>query len=116
MRAGLLDRRLTLQRATVADDGFTTSVTGWDDLAVVWGSKTDLSVAETLRAPQIGATVTTRFQIRWSSAWSDLNAKDRLSCDGLTYAIVGVQEIQRRRGLTITACALADAPATAPAP
>jgi head-tail adaptor len=120
MHAGQLDRRIVLQRAlSPVDDGYTSAPAGgFGTLATVWASKTDLSVAEVLRAAQLGATVSTKFQIRWSSAWADLSAKDRIfeTATGLTFAIVGVVEIQRRQGLLITACAQADIPAGTPAP
>lgn len=108
MRAGALDRWLTLQKRTVADNALGEEAETFVDLATVKASKTDVSDAEKVRAQQVGAEITTRFQIRWSVNWSDLNPKDRVTCDGRAYEVTGVKEIGRRDGIEITACARAD--------
>jgi len=108
MRAGSLDRWLILQRRTVETDALGEEVETFIDLATVRASKTDISDAEKVRAQQVGAEITTRFQIRWSVNWSDLNPKDRVTCESREYEVVGVKEIGRREGIEITACARAD--------
>jgi SPP1 family predicted phage head-tail adaptor len=111
MRAGALDRRLTIRRATVTQDEFNADVVVWENLTTVWASKTDIRDAERVQAQQVGASVTTRFQIRWSLEVSDISAEDQLECDGRIYAIVGVpKELGRRSGLEITATAQANVP------
>jgi SPP1 family predicted phage head-tail adaptor len=105
MDSGALDRSLILRKRTVANNTLGEPVETFTDLATVRASKTDISDAEKVRAQQVGAEITTRFQIRWSVNWSDLNPKDRVTCDGREYEIVGVKEIGRRVGLEITACA-----------
>jgi SPP1 family predicted phage head-tail adaptor len=108
MFAGPLDRRITLQRATTAQDDTGQEVQTWADLATVWASKRDVSDSERVAAAEVSASITTRFQIRWDTLWSDLNPKDRVACDGKTYDIFGVKELGRREGLEITAAARAD--------
>ncbi len=108
MRAGALDRLLTLRRRMVQADALGEEVETFADLATVRASKTDISDAEKVRAQQVGAEITTRFQIRWSVNWSDLNPKDRVTCDLREYEVVGVKEIGRREGIEITAAARAD--------
>lgn len=108
MLAGPLDRWLTLQRRTVADNALGEEAETFIDLATVRASKSDIGDAEKVRAQQVGAEITTRFQIRWSVNWSDLTSKDRVSCDGREYEVVGVKEIGRRDGVEITACARAE--------
>jgi head-tail adaptor len=107
MRAGELDRIIVLRRATVTKDALNTPVKTWSDLATVRGSKRDVSDGEKLAIAAPGAQISTRFQIRWAAAWADLGPKDQLVCDGRTYNIVGVKELQRRRGLEISANAQA---------
>jgi SPP1 family predicted phage head-tail adaptor len=110
MQAGPLDRRVTLLRLRPgARDAMNAPVELWDELATVRGSKTDVSDAEKLRAAQAGATITTRFRIRWSQLAKGLTAKDRLSCEGRTYDVSGVREIGRHEGLEITGNARGDA-------
>lgn len=108
MQAGKLDRRLTLERATVTYDSFNSPVYTWATLATVWGEKKEISDGERLSAQEKGADITTRFQIRYSTTVADLNPKDRLTYDSRTYDIVGVKELGRRDGLEITTKARTD--------
>lgn len=108
MRAGELDRRLTLRRRTVEANAANEDVETFIDLATVWASKKDVSDGERVAAMQVGSEITTRFQIRWSADWSDLNPKDRCACEGREFEVVGVKEIGRREGIEITAVARTD--------
>lgn len=110
MKAGALDRRLTLRRAAVEKNEFNEDERTWADFATVWASKEDVKDAERVRAAQTGASLTTRFRIRWSALASTVTAEDQLTCEGRLYAVVAVKEIGRREGLEITATAQADAP------
>lgn len=108
MRAGALDRRVTLRRATVTVNGYGEEIPTWDDLATVWASKDDVRDAERVQAAAVGAIVTTRFQIRWSATTAGLTNKDQLICEGRLYQVVALKEISRREGIEITATAQAD--------
>ena len=108
VRSGPLDRRVTIQRATVTVDDFGGETTAWSDVATVWGSKTDVPDGERWRAAEVAATITTRFQIRWSADVSSVSPKDRLYCEGRTYDISHIKELPRRVGLEITARARAE--------
>lgn len=108
MRAGDLDRRVTLMRASTAANSFNELVETWSPLATVWASKTDVSDGERFRAAAVGATIDARFQIRWSATVSTVGPRDQLVCEGRTYDISGVKEIGRRLGLEITATARND--------
>lgn len=103
MRAGNLDRRLTLRRNTPTTDDFGGEVPNWADLATVWASKQDVSDAERVRAQQVGASITTRFQIRPLPGGARPSARDQVVCEGLTYEISNVKEIGRRSGWEISA-------------
>lgn len=103
IRAGELDRRITLQRATVAPNEFNEPVETWSDLARVWAKYTPVADGERFRAGERAAEVQARFLIRWSSQVASVNPKDRLVFDGRIYAITNVKEIGRREGLEITA-------------
>lgn len=109
MEAGKLDRRVTLLRASVERAARSNApVETWSPIGRVWASKRAVSDGEAAKSAEIAATVTDRFQIRWTSALSSVNAKDRLECGGVTYNIVAVREIGRREGLEISAKARAD--------
>lgn len=103
-----LDRRITLRRSTPVTNAANEDVPTWADLTTVWATKADASDGERMRAQQLGATITTRWTIRWSQLVSDLNAKDLLIYRGATYSISAVKEIGRQDWLEITSTALAD--------
>jgi SPP1 family predicted phage head-tail adaptor len=109
LAAGNLDRRIRLERFTfTTDEGSGEQVKTWATLATVWASKRDVSDGERLRSAEVAAEIGTRFQIRWDSSWSDLNAKDRVVCEGRIYDIVGVKELGHHDGVEISAIARAD--------
>lgn len=105
MNAGKLDRRITIERATTTTNAFGEAVKTWAPLATVWAHVIDVSDGEVWRAAEVQATITTRFQIRWSPASSTITPLDRVIYQGRTYDINRVKELQRRRGLEITASA-----------
>jgi SPP1 family predicted phage head-tail adaptor len=108
MKAGSLDRRIQFLRATMTDDGLTSTETWADHGLPVYAAKADVSDGERWRAGEVSAHITTRFRVRWSSFTSDLTPKDRLVCEGRTYDIIGIKEIGRREALEITAAARID--------
>jgi len=108
MKAGRLDRRITIMRASLSANALNEQVETWLDIATVWASKEDISDSERIRAQEVSAEITTRFQIRHSSAVADVNPKDRVRLDGRVFDIYGVKEIPYRAGLEITATARAD--------
>jgi SPP1 family predicted phage head-tail adaptor len=111
MKAGDLDRRVTLQARTLTKNGFNEEVESWPDFATVWASYKPVSDAERVRPAQVAASITARFQIRWSSVLHALDPTWRLRFDGLSFDVVAVKEIGRREGLEISATARAERPA-----
>lgn len=103
--AGKRDRPLTIRRNTPTTDDFGGEVDAWSDLAEVWASKEDVSDGERARAQQVGASITTRFQIPALEGGDRPSVKDHVVCEGLTYQVVGVKEIGRRAGWEISAVA-----------
>jgi len=108
LSAGDLDRRVTLERFTTTVDAFNEPVKAWGVLAARAASYHPLSDGERFRAGETAATASARFVIRYSAAVADLNPRDRLIFEGVTFQIVRVKEIGRREGLEITADARAD--------
>ncbi len=108
IEAPKLDRRIILQRFTSTVDAYNEPVKTWATLATRWASYEPLSDGERFRAGETAADASARFVIRWSDAVSDLNPKDRLTFEGVTYQILRVKEVGRREGLEITTSARAD--------
>jgi len=110
MRAGTLDRQLTLLRASPSTDAMNETVIAWLPLATVRAKRLDLSDTQKVQAAQAGIVMSVRYEIRWSQLWADLSPLDRLEEAGRQFDIVGAKEIQRRRGFEITAVARPDQP------
>lgn len=108
MRAGELDRRITIDQAVTANNALNEPIQTWISLATVWAKVTPVSDGERMRASEVSAQITTRFLIRWSSAMSEVTPKDRVVYAGRTYDIFFVKEIGRREGIEISAAARAD--------
>lgn len=106
-----LDRRIRLERATVTQDpGSGEEVKAWATLATVSASRRRASARETLAAAEVSGEVSDVFEIRYDSAWADLDVRDRLVFEDRTYNIASVDEIGRREGLRIGASARAETP------
>lgn len=103
MDAGALDRRVTIRRQLTTDDGYSSTAGDFADLTKRWASKRDIADGERWSAGATGATVTTRFVMRWDSVTRTITAVDRLFYDDAEYDIVGTKEIERRQYVEITA-------------
>lgn len=108
MKAGKLDRRIVIERATETRDGFNVPIKAWDELACVAASKEDVRDSERVASQEIGAEITTRFQIRYSSDVADVDPRDRIRFEGRVYDIVARKEIGRRDGIELSAVARAE--------
>lgn len=106
--AGDLDVRITIRRATTAANAFNELIETWADLVTVWAKRVDASAAESYRAQEVGAEITTRFTIRWSSDVDDVNPKDRVLFSGREYNIAAVRNIGRNEWREIDAVARAE--------
>lgn len=105
MKAGDLDRRITVERASVATDNYGGETRTWAALGTVWAQVLPISDGERWRAGEVAAHVTTRFRIRWGLG---VTVRDRIVYEGRAYDIAGVKEIGRREGQEITASARAE--------
>ena len=109
MRAGRLDTVITIERNTGSTrDDFNQPVESWTTLQEIRAAKDDLRDSERLRAQGVQATISTRFTFRWTPTTADLNAKDRIMCDGQLFDIYSVKAIGRQREWEVTANARSD--------
>jgi SPP1 family predicted phage head-tail adaptor len=110
MRAGDLDQRITIRRAaiTAAASAFNEPEEVWADLATVWAQAKDASAAESLRAAEVGAEITTRFTVRWSPTIAGIDPRDRVLWRGREHNITAVRDVGRRAWREIDAVARAE--------
>jgi SPP1 family predicted phage head-tail adaptor len=109
MDAGKLDRRVTLLARVLGKNGYNENVETWPEPGVeVWASYEPVKDAERLRAAEVAASITARFQIRWSPDVAAVDPTWRLTFEDRSHDIVAVKEIGRREGLEISATARAE--------
>lgn len=105
MRAGALDRRITLQRRTVTQDIYGAEIETWTDIATVWAQRMELRGDERWQAMQSVAKTDIKYKIRYRA---DVGPLDRLTDGGRVFNIRAVLEIGRREGLELHAEARAE--------
>lgn len=98
MKAGPLDRRVTIQRATITDDGYGGGIETWEDLATVSAQLIQQSGREFLGAEQTQAEQRVLFRLRWID---DITVLDRVSYGGRVHNIKDVKELGRREGVEL---------------
>jgi len=97
MRAGRLDRTITLQRLTSAPDDFGTPVETWTEVATLRAEVVQASTAEFIRAGAVDETVIV-FRTRYLAG---ITNADRVVHAGAPFDVKETKEIGRRRGLEI---------------
>lgn len=107
-KAGNLDRRITIQRATTINNEFNEPIETWADLATVWARRRDVSDGEKERSGQVGATLMSRFTVRSSATTRDVKPTDRLNYDGGIWNIQGLKEADEGRNRFIEITAIRD--------
>lgn len=110
LEPGLMDREITIQTATVAEDPDTgQDVSDWDDSGTVWAQWLPESARETWQARQIDATVEGIYKVYDISPRPTPDTSQIIGHDGRTYDVKGVTEIGRGEGLLIAVAAKAEA-------
>lgn len=105
MRAGGLDRRVTLQRATFEQDpGTGEEIATWGDLATVFAEVRQQNGKEYLAAGGIEASIRVVFYLRY---FPGLTVLDRVSYADRLHNIEEVREIGRRDGIELHTVAAA---------
>ena len=98
LRAGLLDRRVRLERRFEETDASGQSVVRWLPLAEVWARVEPLGGREGFGQQQFVATGDVRFTIRWRD---DVTPLHRVVHEDAPYDVVTVAEDGRREALLI---------------
>ena len=99
MRAGALDRRVTIQTSTETQDNTGAVVIIWSTFATIWGNRRDTTGRERVLAGAETAIADCVWRIRWLA---DLEAKMRLLEGDDVWDIVAVAELGRREWLDLT--------------
>lgn len=103
MRAGKLDRIITIQRSTYEVDEYGNPVYTWTDLATMRAQLVQASTDEYIRAYGAADVTVIIFRTRWLDG---VNNADRIEYDGEHYNLKEITEIGRREGLELRCEAL----------
>lgn len=98
MRAGKLDRIITIERVATTVDDNGTPVEGWTLVASVRAQRVKLTTEEFLRAFGSTQEAVAIFRIRHLDG---LTLADRLTCEGETFDLKGIEPLGRREGLEL---------------
>ncbi len=94
MRAGKLDRRLTILRLQeTGRNELNEAIMEWVAVAMVWGQQRPNRGDERFEAQQLTGSATMTFHIRYRR---DLTIEDRISYDRRTWDIRDIRELGRR--------------------
>src|SRR5690606_14647083 len=99
------DRVISLEQATITVDPvsservetWTHDGPDWTWTEKIFANYKPVSDGEKVAANEKGATLSARFTVRYDSAWSDVNPKDRLIFEGRVFDIWGAKEVDGRR-------------------
>ena len=106
MRAGRLDRVVTLGKKTVSgQDSYGEETVTWTDV-IVWAERRDLRGDERWTAQQVMGKQTCVYRIYYRT---DLTVEDRLVDGSDTYDIHSIAEIGRKEGLELLCSARGEA-------
>lgn len=98
MRAGKLDREITIQRFTSTVDDYGTPAQTWTDIATVRAQIVQQSTEEFIRGFGASDETAIIFRTRWLDGVTNA---DRISFDGVLHNLKEVMEIGRRKGLEL---------------
>ncbi|NLZ12374.1 MAG: phage head closure protein [Alcaligenaceae bacterium] len=102
MRAGQLNRRVTIERKTDAKDAFNQPLPdAWETLATVWASILHKSGAEAIKADAGASIVQASIRIRYRA---DITAGMRVKHGAVVYAINAVLPDEVRREYVDLVC------------
>ncbi|MFG1348593.1 phage head closure protein [Xanthobacter autotrophicus] len=98
MRAGTLDRMITIQRATEARDDFGEVSTTWAEVATLRAALFQASTTEFLQGAGLQGDAVVIFRTRFLAG---VTVRDRVLFEGVAHDIKEVKELGRRKGLEI---------------
>lgn len=100
MRPGKLDRRITIEQVTLAQNAMGEPVETWAPFAEVWTDVRPMTATERFESDARHSARVSNFRIRYLTG---IDPTMRISYEGLSWRILGIAELGRREGLDVTA-------------
>lgn len=110
MRAGRIDRRITIQAPVETQSESGEIITTWGDVATVWGELVPLPGSERFATQQLVGHSLMTWKIRYSSTTSQITSKYRLVIKGRVHEITDVRETRRNEEIQIDCFAASEQP------
>ncbi|NKM86343.1 phage head closure protein [Rhizobium laguerreae] len=98
MRAGKLDKTITIQRRGETVDDYGTVSEGWTDVATVRAQVIQSSTEEFLQASGTTGQAAIIFRIRWREGFE---VADRVTYRGQAFDLNEIKELGRREGIDL---------------
>lgn len=98
MRAGRLDKTITIERPSTGIDVYGTPTIGWETVATMRAQIVGIATEEFVRGQGNSTETVITFRMRWLD---DVTPANRITYDGMAFDIKETKEIGRRRGLDI---------------
>lgn len=98
MRAGRLDRTISIERVTTTVDDFGTPVSGWATVAIVRAQRIQATTEEFMRAFGASSETAVIFRIRHMDG---LTLADRVKDGSAIFDLKEIKELGRREGLEL---------------
>lgn len=93
MRAGELNRRITLQIKTITYDTVNEPIETWTDYATVWAAVITTGGREFYAAQKLNAETSTVFKVRYNPV---INTYMRIRWGNRKFEIIGVNDVDAR--------------------
>lgn len=93
MGAGSLSDRVTFQRATLGDDGYGNTITGWSDHLTVWANVRETLGKERVDAGRVEAARTATIRVRQSPDTLGLTESDRVMARGQLWNVRSIVRV-----------------------
>ena len=103
MRAGKLDKTISIERLAMTVDDYGTEVEGWTAVANVRAQLVQASTEEFIRSFGSSSEAAVIFRVRYRE---DLLASDRVTYRGQAYNLKEIKELGRREGLDLRCVAV----------
>ena len=98
MKAGRMDRRITIEEIVESRDSYGAVIKTWALFATVWAEVRPVRSRELIASAKVTAEFDTVFRCRWLDG---VLPSMRVVHDGAAYDVTGIAEIGRRDGLEI---------------
>lgn len=110
MRAGKLDRRISIQSKTFSQSDSGEEVVSWGTIATIWAEKIENRGAERFAAKQLTGSSVVTFRFRWSDTTLPITVEHQIVFAGRVYDITDVREIGRHEGIEVDCFAPSEEP------